>query len=225
MRAPISVVIPTLNAAGALPACLAALTEGLSEGLIREVILSDGGSNDATCALAEAAGAEIVQGTASRGAQLRRGADAAGGAWLLFVPADTRLAPGWSQVVMDALQTRGAYHFALRFDDPGLPAHLVAGWGNLRARVFGLPCGDQGLLVDRETYDKAGGYPDIPVLEDVALARALRGQLMALQAVAITSAAPYRRQGWIRRGGRNLWTLARYFAGVSPERLAGPSRR
>ena len=226
MRAPISVVIPSLNAATGLPACLAALVEGLQAGLIREVILSDGGSTDGTRALAEGWGAEVVSGAPSRGGQLRRGCDAAQGAWLLVLHADTVLAPGWSAAVQDHMAHRaeGAGWFRLRFDQRGLAPRLVAGWANLRS-ALGLPYGDQGLLLPRALYDAVGGYPDQPLMEDVALARALRGRLTRLNGVAVTSAEKYRRQGWLRRGGRNLWTLARYAMGASPEALAESYRR
>ena len=226
MRAPISVVIPSLNAATALPACLAALVEGLQAGLIREVILSDGGSTDGTRALAEGWGGEVVSGAPSRGGQLRRGCDAAQGAWLLVLHADTVLAPGWSDAVQDhmARGAAGAGWFRLRFDQRGLAPRLVASWANLRS-ALGLPYGDQGLLLPRALYDAVGGYPDQPLMEDVALARALRGRLTRLDGIAVTSAEKYRRQGWLRRGGRNLWTLARYAMGVSPEALAESYRR
>lgn len=225
MRAPISIVIPTLNAEDALPACLAALGEGLAAGLIRELVVSDGGSTDATLRIAEAAGAVVVKGPASRGGQLRRAIEVAQGDWLLVLHADTVLVDGWTDAVLPHLGQRGAWYFRLRFDADGIAARVVAGWANLRSRVFGLPYGDQGILVDRLTYVEAGGFPDIPLMEDVALARALRGHLHPLHAYAVTSAAKYQRQGWLRRGARNLWTLARYFAGVSPERLAQGYRR
>ena len=203
MRAPISVVIPTLDAAPQLAACLAALVEGLEAGLIRELIVSDGGSGDDTIALADAWGAQVVSGPASRGGQLRRGVAAAQGHWVLVLHADTVLQEGWSGVV------------AGRF---------VAGWANLRSRL-GLPYGDQGLLLPRSLYDAVGGYADQPLMEDVAMARSLRGRLVRLDAVAVTSAAKYRQQGWMRRGARNLWTLVRYACGVSPARLAQTYRR
>ena len=220
MRAPISVIIPTLNAEAALPASLAALGEGLAAGLIRELIISDGGSTDGTLALAEAAGAKCVTGPASRGGQLRRGGAQAQGDWLLVLHADTGLAPGWSEAVLAVLPEPGAFHFRLRFDARGFAPAFVAGWANLRSRAFGLPYGDQGLLIHRRTYEAAGGYRDIPLMEDVALARALGGQLRCLPSDAVTSAVKYQRQGWVRRGARNLWTLARYGTGVAPERLA-----
>ncbi|MEM5542888.1 TIGR04283 family arsenosugar biosynthesis glycosyltransferase [Sulfitobacter sp. AS92] len=226
MRAPISIVIPSLNAATALPACLAALVEGLQAGLIREVIVSDGGSEDGTATLAEGWGAEVLSGAPSRGGQLRRGCEVARGDWLLVLHADTVLAPGWTDAVQDHMAGGGgaAGWFRLRFDQRGMAPRLVAGWANLRSG-FGLPYGDQGLLLPRALYDEVGGYPDQPLMEDVALARALRGRLKRLSGLAITSAEKYRRQGWLRRGGRNLLTLGRYALGASPDDLAQSYRR
>lgn len=225
MRAPISIVIPTLNAADRLPACLGSLSEGLQAGLIRELVISDGGSSDGTLSIAQQAGARVVTGAPSRGAQIQRGVQAAGGDWLLVLHADTRLAEGWAEAALPALSTPGAYHFRLAFDAVGVMPAVVAGWANLRARLFHLPYGDQGLLIDRATLEGAGGYPDLPLMEDVALARRLGARLSALPATAITSAAKYQRQGWLRRGARNLTTLARYFAGADPEALARSYRR
>ena len=219
MRAPISVIIPTLNAEAPLHDCLTALMEGLDAGLIRELVVSDGGSSDATVERAEAWGAEVVRGPASRGGQLRRGCAAARADWLLVLHADTVLAPGWTGPVGAFMGKPGAGWFHLRFDGGGGAARIVAAWANLRSRL-GLPYGDQGLLIHRSLYDAAGGYPDQPLMEDVALARALRGRLRGIPVTATTSAERYRRQGWLRRGGRNLWTLARYFGGARPQDLA-----
>ncbi|MGR3503531.1 TIGR04283 family arsenosugar biosynthesis glycosyltransferase [Pseudaestuariivita sp.] len=225
MPAPLSVVIPTLNAATALPGCAAALMEGVEAGLIRELVVSDGGSTDGTLEVAQGLGAVVVSGPASRGGQLRRGVAASLGTHVMVLHADTQLAPGWGEAVAGHLPSEKAGYFALRFDSSGLPARLVAGWANLRSRVFGLPYGDQGLVLPRALYDAAGGYPDQPLMEDVALARALKGRLVRLDGVAVTSAEKYRRQGWLRRGARNLWTLARYQFGASPVVLARSYRR
>ncbi|MFT5787291.1 MAG: hypothetical protein ACI9KK_002653, partial [Ascidiaceihabitans sp.] len=70
-----------------------------------------------------------------------------------------------------------------------------------------------------------GGYRDIPLMEDVAIARALKGNIRRIDAQAITSAAKYKTQGWVRRGAKNLWTLLSYFVGVDPEKLADRYRR
>lgn len=224
MRAPISVIIPTLNAEAHLGACLTALMPALEAGLIRELIVSDGGSDDATRAVAKAWGAEVVTGAPSRGGQLARGCARAQGAWLLVLHADTVLQAGWVGPAILHLDTRRAGWFRLAFARGGRAGRIVAGWANLRSR-FGLPYGDQGLLLPRALYADVGGYPDQPLMEDVALVRALKGKLAPIDAVAETSAARYRAQGWMRRGARNLWTVLRYFSGVSPTELAESYRR
>jgi rSAM/selenodomain-associated transferase 2 len=225
MPAKISIIIPTLNTETTLARTLEALMEGLGQGLIRELIISDGGSSDATLKIAEEAGAEIVTGAPSRGGQLRRGCAQAKGEWLLVLHADTVLDTGWSEAVADHIQTnRAPAWFQLAFRARGIMPAWVAGWANLRSRLFGLPYGDQGLLVRRVDYDKAGGYPDQPLMEDVAIVRALP-RLTGLPVRAITSAERYQRAGWLKRGSRNLWTLMRYFAGTSPETLADSYRR
>ncbi len=229
MRAQISIVIPTLNAAETLPGVLEGLMEGLHASLIRELIVTDGGSTDATLQIADAAGAVIVKGAASRGGQLRRGCAKAKGQWLLVLHADTHLERGWSEEVASHLaQAQGAAHFRLRFRARGLMPGLVASWANLRAWLFSLPYGDQGLLIRVTDYAKVGGFADQPLMEDVALMRALRRarvDLTALPIEAVTSAERYQKAGWLRRGSRNLWTLLKYFAGVSPDRLANGYRR
>ncbi|MEM8629929.1 MAG: TIGR04283 family arsenosugar biosynthesis glycosyltransferase [Pseudomonadota bacterium] len=221
MPAPLTVIIPTLNAAATLPRTLGGLMPGLEAGLIRQLVVSDAGSRDATGQIAEAAGADLITGAPGRGGQLLRGAEAARGDWLLFVHADTVLTPGWPEAVRGHLaHPEAAAYFRLAFDASGVAPALVAGWANLRSRIFGLPYGDQGLLLHRDLYAAVGGFRDQPLMEDVAMARALRGRLRPLDAIAATSAARYQADGWIRRGGANIWLLARYFLGASPDTLA-----
>jgi len=227
MRAPLSIVIPTLNAADALGPTLAALMEGVEAGVVRELVMCDGGSQDDTVTLGEAAGANVVQAAPGRGGQLAHGAGATQGEWLLFLHADTQLAPGWANAVqahMAGGDARAGY-FRLRFRAKGFGARWVAGWANLRSRLLGLPYGDQGLLVSRRLYDAVGGYADIPLMEDVAIARALAGRIVAIDANALTGAERFSRGGWFRGGARNLLTLAKYFIGVSPQKLAQSYQR
>lgn len=225
MSAPISIIIPTLNAQAGLMLSLPALMEGLPKGLIREVIVSDGGSTDATQRLADQAGAVFLSGEASRGGQMRRGAEAAKGDWLLFLHADTILSEGWSSAVEAHLPSQQPGYGQLKFVSGGMAGRFVAKWANLRSAVFGLPYGDQSLLVPRSLYEQVGGFQDIPLMEDVAMARALKGRLRPLDYVAQTSAERYQQAGWLRRGARNLLTLLRYRLGTSPERLAEAYRR
>lgn len=219
MRAPLSIVIPTLNAGDDLPACLAALMEGVAGGLVRELVISDGGSNDATRELARAVGAVWVEGPAGRGGQLARGVAASRGDWLLVLHADSRLSPGWAEAVEAGMAQGAAGYFRLTYRASGLGPRLVAGWANLRARRLGLPFGDQGLLVSRADYEAAGGYRDIALMEDMALARQL-APLRVLDATVSTGWGRYAAKGWMRQGAANLWRQARFLAGADPDKLA-----
>ena len=217
----ISVIIPTLNAAATLGPCLGALSPAILDPILAEVIFADGGSDDETAEIADATGARIVSAPRGRGSQMRMAAETARGEWLLFLHADTALSPEWVEAAREhmRLDSGRAGFFRLRFDARGAAPAIVAGWANLRGRL-GLPYGDQGLLIHRALYREVGGFPDIPLMEDVAIARALgRRRLAMLDAEALTSADKYERNGWLRQGARNLTTLGRYAIGVRPDRL------
>ncbi|RIJ13909.1 glycosyltransferase [Henriciella mobilis] len=223
MPAPISIIIPTLNAGGDLPACIDSLIPGIEAGLIRELVISDGGSNDATRLIAEGAGADLVTGEPGRAAQLIRGAEAARGDWLLFLHADTALSRDWTERVADHLESRPdkAAVFSLVYRSDARMAKRIASRANRRTRWLGLPYGDQGLLIPRKLYDEIGGYDDIPLMEDVRIVQAIgRKRLAILSAEARTSAAKYERDGWRRRSWKNAWLITRYLMGASPEKLA-----
>jgi rSAM/selenodomain-associated transferase 2 len=221
----ISVIIPTLNAEAHLPRALAALLPATLEGLLKEVIVSDGGSSDLTRAVAEAAGCAIVDGPKGRGAQLRLGAQEARAPWLLFLHADTALEPAWVDAARAFMQAPGAEAraaaFRFAFDDASLSARWVAFWVAVRCAALKLPYGDQGLLISRKLYDALGGFADLPLMEDVDMIRRIGARrLSILPARAITSADKYRRDGYLRRAARNLVLLARYLMGASPAELA-----
>lgn len=224
----ISVVIPTLNAAHVIGPTLGSLSPAILDPILTEVIISDGGSTDEIAAIADATGAMFLEGEASRGRQLAAGAAATRGEWLLFLHADTRLSEDWVEAARRHVSGGAdrAGWFRLAFDANGFAPRFVAGWANLRSDWFALPYGDQALLIHRSLYRAVGGYPDLSLMEDVALARALgRRRLAPLDAIATTSADRYARQGWVRRGSRNLLTLVRYFLGTSPDKLAAAYRR
>jgi rSAM/selenodomain-associated transferase 2 len=213
----LSAVVPTLNAAATLPDCLAALRGS------DEIVVVDGGSTDATRAIAEAAGARFIHAPKGRGVQLASGAEAAQGSWLLFVHADTRLSEGWQSAAKAhiAAAPAKAACFRLRLDDPAWQARVIERGVRLRVGLLGLAYGDQGLLISRALYDAVGGYAPLPLMEDVDLARRLgRRRIAQLEAFALTSAERWRRDGWWRRSARNLSILARYRLGMSAERAA-----
>ncbi|MEM9715053.1 MAG: TIGR04283 family arsenosugar biosynthesis glycosyltransferase [Pseudomonadota bacterium] len=220
MAAPISVIIPTLNAAAGLKRSLPPLMEGLTEGLINAVIFADGGSIDSIETIAEEIGAELVSTAPGRGVQLAAGCASARSDWLLVLHADTVLPVGWSDHAKRALMNPNQAHvFHLSFDTAGFAPNFVAGWANTRTKWFGLPYGDQALLISRQLYRKIGGYPEIPLMEDAAIARALRGKISIIDATVTTSADRYQRDGWLKRGSKNLFILLRYLLGADPEKL------
>lgn len=221
MPAPISVIIPTLNSAPQLQRCLGALGEGILDGLLAEVIFADGGSADDTVQIAEDVGATFLSTPVGRGNQMAAAARIARGEWMLFLHSDSVLGRNWQDAVIRHLtKPEKAAYFKLRFDEATFPAKTVAGWANFRARRFGLPYGDQGLLISQRLYKRIEGFPEIPLMEDVAIAKKLRGNLTALPAHIETSAEKYRQDGWINRSFKNFSVLSRYLAGTDPTKLA-----
>ena len=209
---PLSVVIPTLNAAGSLPGCIAALA-----GLPGEVVVVDGGSGDGTAEVAARLGALVVRAPRGRGKQLAAGVAAARGDWLLLLHADTVLAPGWAAAVYPfmAAQAGAAGYFRFRLDGDEPEARRLEARVAWRCRRLGLPYGDQGLLISRALLDEVGGIADLPLMEDVDLVRRIgRGRLVGLEVDAVTSAVRFRRDGWWGRPVRNLVCLGMYFLGV-----------
>jgi len=206
-----------LNASASLGACLAALADA------DEIVVVDGGSRDDSAAIAGRMGVRVVAAPRGRGAQLRAGAEVACSEWLLFLHADTRLGPGWRRAVAAhvAAAPEQAGAFDLRLDDNAWQARLIEHGVALRVRMIGLPYGDQGLLISRRLYDEVGGFRPLALMEDVDLVRRIgRHRVRRLDATALTSAERWRRDGWLRRSGRNLACLALYALGVAPAHIA-----
>jgi rSAM/selenodomain-associated transferase 2 len=218
----LSVIVPTLDEERNL---LSAMTRLSESDLVSEIVVSDGGSQDGTVTLAEKAGARVVLAPRGRGSQLAGGAQAASGDWLLFVHADCRLEAGWEGAVCAFVsapdsENRAGY-FALALDDDAPAARRLEWLVAWRCWALALPYGDQGLLISRALYERIGGYPAIPLMEDVDIARRLgRARLRPIGATIAASAARYRRDGYWRRSLRNLVCLSLYFLGMPPERIA-----
>jgi rSAM/selenodomain-associated transferase 2 len=214
----LSVVIPTLNSEATLGETLGALVPAVVDGLVKEVIVVDGGSSDDTDCIVDIAGAEFVSTGKGRGKQLSEGAKRARFPWLLFLHADTVLQPGWEREVQTFIErvesgrrepTAAAFRFAL--DDSAAMARLLEKVVALRCLILRLPYGDQGLLIQASLYRSVGGYGDLPLMEDVEFVRRLGARrLTFLRSEAVTSADRYRREGYLRRPLRNLLCLSLY---------------
>ncbi len=216
----LSIVIPTLDAAGPLGPTLAALDgedEGGEFGI--EIIIADGGSHDATRDVAQAAGCRVITAPRGRGPQLRCGAAEASGQWIMFLHADTRLAPGWrahvAAFINDPANRERAATFRFALDDDGAPARRLERMVAWRNRVLGLAYGDQGLLIAQEFYARLGGFAPKVLMEDVDMARRIgRKRLVMLESKATTSAQRYRQGGYLLRPARNIFCQMLYFLGV-----------
>ena len=192
----ISVVIPTDNSERHLPRCFDGLIPSAVRGMVREVIVSDAGSNDATLEIADAAGAHIVHARKGRGAQLADGAAVAKSDWLLFLHPETSLEPGWeveAESFIDQAQMErpraAVFRFAL--EDFSGEARRAEAKVALRTAVFALPYGDQGLLIPKRLYQKLGGYRALADMEDADLVRRIgRRRLVSLRARAVNIARP-----------------------------------
>jgi len=223
----ISVVIPTLNAEAGLTSTLSALVPATVQGLIREVIIVDGGSSDATSDIADVAGAKFIRSEKGRGVQLAAGADEARFDWLLFLHGDTVLQPGWESEaaafidrVNSGARPLSAAAFSFALDDLGAKPRMLEAMVALRCALFRFPYGDQGLLLPKKLYDSVGGYHPLPLMEDIDLVRRLgRKRLVMMRSRAVTSAVRYKRDGYIARVARNAACLSLYYMRVSPAKI------
>ena len=222
MAAGISIIIPVLNEAASIAACLDALAPARDRGC--EVIVADGGSSDATRALALLRCDCVVSAPRGRASQMNAGAAEASGDLLLFLHADTRL-PDKALDSLSAAMTGstalwGRFDIAIAGSSPLLP--IVAAAMNWRSRSTGIATGDQAIFVRRQTFDRIGGYPDIPLMEDIAISRRLKRETppLCLRDKAVTSGRRWDSNGVLRTIFK-MWRLrAAYYIGADPAELA-----
>ena len=219
MPAPISIIIPTLNSETDLYETLGSLFEGIENELIRELIISDGGSTDKTKSIAHEVGAVLIEGCCGRGLQISKGVDKSRSDWILILHADTSLSLDWSVNLLQKIDRNFAYHFKLKFKSKSLFARILEYWVQIRSKFLGLPYGDQGLLIHRDLLNTLGGFPKIPLMEDIALARKLKSETKSLDILAYTSAEKYHKNGWICQSMINFFILTQYRLGKSPHQL------
>jgi rSAM/selenodomain-associated transferase 2 len=187
-----------------------------------ELIVADGGGDAATSRAFEEIGARVLRLHGTRGGRLAAAAREAGGRILFFVHADSRPPEQALRRIRETLEagaSSGA--FSLSYEGGGPAMGWIAWWANRRSRLLGLPFGDQCLFCLREAYERAGGFRDLPICDDLDLVRRLRrvGPLVIRPELAVTSPRRYYEQGALRQMLRNWRVLAGYYAGVSPEKL------
>lgn len=214
----LSVIIPTLDEEQTLGRALTTIPRSA------EVVVSDGLSRDRTSLIALEQGARLVTGSPGRSMQMNRGARVATGDVFLFLHSDCELPPEADDAIRRGLagpRTVGG-SFRLRIASPRRSLGWLAAGSNFRARYLGLPYGDQAIFVRRSVFEQVGGYPEVPLMEDVELVRRAKrqGRMVALSEAVTTGARHWERLGPLGTTLVNWAAITLFFAGVAPERLA-----
>jgi len=218
----LSIIMPVLDEAAGIASALDALADLRRRGA--EIIVVDGGSRDETVERARPYADRVLSAPRGRALQMNAGAAAASGDVLLFLHADTRLPHNADRLVRDGLahtsQGWGRFNVTIAGRSPMLA--LIATMMNLRSRLTGIATGDQAIFVRADAFHAAGGFPAIPLMEDVALSKALkrRGHPICLRARVTTSGRRWETHG-VLRTILLMWRLRlAYFLGADPARLA-----
>ncbi len=219
---PLSIIIPCLNEADGIVDALAALAPLRARGV--EIVVVDGGSEDASAALARALADQVITASRGRAMQMNAGAAQARGDILLFLHADCRLPASADRLITDGLnraqKTWGRFDVELRGKNPLL--RVVGALMNLRSRLTGVSTGDQGLFVTRSLFEAAGRFAQIPLMEDVALTRHLRryGPPLNLRHRMMVSGRRWEKHGVLRMVLLMWWLRLQYWLGADPGKLA-----
>lgn len=214
----VSIIVPVLDEESAIASTL----EGLSP-FPAEVIVVDGGSRDRTAEIARQMQVNVVDSPRGRARQMNAGAAAAAGDVFLFLHADTRLPASAIEDVGSALNDPGCVggRFDLKLDDDRIVFRLIGVLISLRSRLSKIATGDQAIFVRRRVFEAMTGFPEIPILEDVAFCRALKkkGKVACLRSQVVTSARRWQKDG-VTRTIVKMWAIKFLFLiGVSPFKL------
>ncbi len=221
MKPVLSIVMPALNEAAGIAATLQALQPLRERGV--ELVLADGGSSDGTAALATPWVDQVLAAPRGRAHQMNAGAAQARAALLLFLHADTRLPPQADEQVLQALAGGACWgRFDVHIDGRPWMLRVVAAAMNLRSRLSGIATGDQAIFVTRAAFERVGGFPAQPLMEDIELSARLKrlGRPACLRARVHTSGRRWEQRG-VWRTIVLMWRLRwRYWRGESAARLA-----
>jgi rSAM/selenodomain-associated transferase 2 len=217
----LSIIIPTLNEVDIIERTLQCLAPLRQQGC--ELLVADGGSHDNTLTRIENLIDHGLIATKGRSLQMNAGAKLATGQWLLFLHADTQL-PKDISCFLDFLQTTQSRwgFFCLRLSGPHFSFRIIEAAINIRSRLSSVATGDQCLFVRRDMFESLGGYPQIPLMEDVAMSKVLRkkSKPFCWRSPVMTSSRRWEQAG-IAKTVLLMWRLRlAYFFGVSPQRLA-----
>lgn len=217
----LSFILPTLNEASVVKNQLARLQVYRDVG--HEVILVDGGSSDNTAQLATSLVDQLLVTAPGRSLQMNAGAALATGEVLVFLHADTELPQQAAALITDAAAAPESDWgwFNVRLSNSGLPYQIIAACMNLRARLTFVCTGDQTLFVTRDLFNRVGGFPSIPLMEDVAVSKLLRRKSTPnwITQPVIASSRRWEQHGILRTVLLMWWLRLLYFIGVSPARL------
>jgi rSAM/selenodomain-associated transferase 2 len=222
MSAPVlSIIVPVLNEALGIEATLLALAPLRQRGV--EVIVADGGSRDETVLRAQPHADTVLSAPRGRASQMNAGAAQARGEVLLFLHADTKLPAMADQWVLEAIGSGSLWgRFDVRISGRFWMLHVVAALMNARSRWSGIATGDQAIFVERKAFERMGGFPEQPLMEDIELSKRLRSVAppACLRSKVTTSG-----RRWESRGVWQtiflMWRLRwLYWRGETPERLA-----
>lgn len=218
----LSIVVPVLDEAAGIADTLSDLATLRAYGA--EIIVVDGGSRDATRSLAAPFADRVIESPRGRALQMNAGARLARGATLLFLHADTRLPRGALDAIATGLERTGRAwgRFDVEISARGAILPVVALMMNARSRATGIATGDQAIFVRRDAFEAAGGFPAIPLMEDVALSKILkrRSPPLCLRERVVTSGRRWQRHGTFRTI-LLMWRLRLAYAlGADPRRLA-----
>jgi rSAM/selenodomain-associated transferase 2 len=216
----LTIIVPVLNEAAIIVAALRALAPLRARGA--EIIVADGYSRDGTAQLAEPFADRIITVSRGRGAAMNAGAALGTGDALLFLHADTTLPDGADLLIDAALARRSWGRFDLRIAGCHPFLAVVARMINLRSRLTGIATGDQAMFVSREAFQKVGGFPDLPLMEDIAISRRLKRlcRPYCIATPAVTSGRRWEHNG-VLRTILLMWRLRlSYYLGVEPALLA-----